>query len=417
MIGVLIITMIFSSCVSLNPPGGSGNSQAMSGTTCMAMYTLGAAAGGAIVGGVVEGKKGAIVGGLAGAALGAAIAWKKCFSQYSRIETETVMGSSETAKAMNYDPSQGTILKFLHAKANPYYVAPGGKLDFDVKYVTLSPPENTEIKVTETRCLRILNSETNEYDSCEPEKDIVTVENCEIRNSKTNNPDQGIEVPKEMGEAVKEKKEGIKCKMEYSIQTENITDTCFIEFVVTNNPELLAKNEKYEWGNTIADASSKSVSTSMEKSINEKRTITITDKTATLRKHPSKNAEKLGSVRKGNTLPFVKEDTIDGKKWYEVKMEGGETAWIIANTSKLSNEPTSNTQIMDGKKKIVTIISDTAILRKHPDKQSEALGTVKKSKAFIFVQEAIVGTKWYQVKLENGEMAWVFANNAKLSEE
>jgi len=207
--------------------------------------------------------------------------------------------------------------------------------------------------------------------------------------------------------------------VEFVVTAEGKQDSAPIPLTVTNNPELLARAETFTWGKQInVDNSKAYASASGAKAVSEGKTVTITDVKATFRKYPDKKAQSLGVAKTGDVLPFVKEDTVAGKKWYQIRMENGETAWIVANTSRLSSESASSSDGKMTEGNTVTITAGAATLRKYPDTKSAKLGTANRGDTFPLVkQDTNAGKQWYEVRLANGETAWILASTAKLSEE
>lgn len=354
-------------------------------------------------------KKGIKAGAAGGAVLGIALAWANCFEHYSNIETQTALDYKETAKAINYDPLQGPKVKITSSTAEPSVVAPGSRVNFTCQYVVMTPTEKKEVAVNETRLLKCIDPQTKQYDSPNPVSTPLTIQQGETRNC---GADCGWSIPPEMS-----KMGDTKCTMVFTVTGEGKTDAVSIDFIVTNDSELLAKAGTISKGKPIVFASSKSYA-SGGKTIGEGKTVTITDVKATFRKYPDKKAESFGVAKTGDVLPFVKEDTVAGKKWYQIRMENGETAWIVANTSKLSDESASSSDGKMTEGKTVIIKVGTATLRKYPDTKSDALATAKKGDSFPLVkQDTSAGKEWYEVKLANGETAWILASTAKISEE
>lgn len=101
------------------------------------------AAAGAIAGGLTgHGTTGVIIGGLIGGLVGGAIGH---YAYDKPREREA------TAKAYNYKPSQGIVLRIEDAAAAPQKVRPGDTVELKLTYAVLNPSANAETKITEIR--------------------------------------------------------------------------------------------------------------------------------------------------------------------------------------------------------------------------------------------------------------------------
>jgi hypothetical protein len=107
--------------------------------------TIGAGAGvlgGAVVGGIIGGKRGALIGGLLGGLAGGAVG--HYLDQQEKDRTQT---SREYA----YSPRQGIRLKIETLRANPESLAPGETVNINLTYAVLTPSEDQQVLVKETR--------------------------------------------------------------------------------------------------------------------------------------------------------------------------------------------------------------------------------------------------------------------------
>jgi outer membrane lipoprotein SlyB len=107
--------------------------------------TIGAGAGvlgGAVVGGLIGGKKGALIGGLLGGLAGGAI---------GHYIDEQEKDRARTSREYSYSPAQGTRLKMETVRANPANLSPGETVNINMTYAVLTPSENQQVLVKETR--------------------------------------------------------------------------------------------------------------------------------------------------------------------------------------------------------------------------------------------------------------------------
>ncbi len=109
------------------------------------------AAGGAIAGGLISGRRkgmvwGGLLGALAGGLLGAYADHKDRSAEATRADA-------------NYDPQSGVQLMMKKASVEPKTVSPGQEVDLKMTYVVLAPQSQQEVKLTERRVVQ-LNGET-----------------------------------------------------------------------------------------------------------------------------------------------------------------------------------------------------------------------------------------------------------------
>jgi hypothetical protein len=323
-VAVLILSMTFG-CAG---PGGSNISNKLQGTACMAMYTVGGAAAGAAVGAAVGAiadgedgaKKGAVIGAAGGAIAGFAYAWGRCFEHFSSVKSEPVLD----CKAVQYNSANGTELKINNYTANPSIIAPGDMMTLNLDYFVFTPGQK-EVLVTETRILKFRESpQTGEYKETGRVSETITAGNgCRHAHGQ-------FVIPSDTPEG--------NYMIEVSIASEGKPDSVSIPIMLTNKPELLAQSRPISKGKAIKGATANTYASDGIKTISEGKIVTVVIEKATLRRGPDKGSTKIASVKRGDQFEFIKEETIAGKKWYEVRLENGDTAWIIANTSKLTEE-------------------------------------------------------------------------------
>ena len=98
--------------------------------------------GGAVVGGLIGGKKGAVIGGLLGGLAGGAI------GHYLDQKEKDL---AQTSREYGYTPGQGVRLRIETVRTNPTSLAPGETVNINVTYAVLTPSEDRQVLVKETR--------------------------------------------------------------------------------------------------------------------------------------------------------------------------------------------------------------------------------------------------------------------------
>ncbi len=98
--------------------------------------------GGAIVGGLVGGKRGAVVGGLLGALAGGVV---------GHYYDEQEKNLAQTSRDYGYTARQGTRLKVEAVRVNPAALSPGETVNINMTYAVLVPEADQQVPVKETR--------------------------------------------------------------------------------------------------------------------------------------------------------------------------------------------------------------------------------------------------------------------------
>ena len=125
------------------PPGCATTESTLGGHQGAAIGVGAGAVGGAVIGGLVGGRKGAVAGGLLGALAGGLIG-----NYYDQKEK----GPAETRQAhSDYTAAKGTRIQIEKVTAGPTPVRPGGTVDIDVTYAVLTPTDDVQVPIRETR--------------------------------------------------------------------------------------------------------------------------------------------------------------------------------------------------------------------------------------------------------------------------
>jgi len=98
--------------------------------------------GGAVVGGLLGGRRGAVIGGLLGGLAGGAI------GHYMDQKEKTL---AQASREYGYTPAQGTRLKIEGVHTNPGVLAPGETVNINLTYAVLTPSADRQVLVKETR--------------------------------------------------------------------------------------------------------------------------------------------------------------------------------------------------------------------------------------------------------------------------
>ncbi len=162
---------------------------------CIALHTVGGAIGGAIIGGLIGGDwKGAGIGAAIGGGIGFAYAWGKCLSLYSTLKSQPVAGYQETAQKVGYQESQGNVVKIQSFTVNPASVSQGGSLKLGGSYYVMAPPDQKEVKVTETRIVKYFDPSKKEFvDLGQVDQEVTAAPGTRVANG-------NFDIPKDVPE-------------------------------------------------------------------------------------------------------------------------------------------------------------------------------------------------------------------------
>lgn len=147
--------------------------------------------------------------------------------------------------------------------------------------------------------------------------------------------------------------------------------------------------------------------------------VLVTDNNVNVRSGAGTNYGVVTSVKKGKELTYLGEKTVNGKKWYNVEVNG-KSGWIISTYSKLvsmSSETTTNkkTTTTTVKASYILITGSTVNVRSGAGTNYSVVTTVYKGQSFRYSDVKTVNNiKWYKITA-NGKTGWVVGTYVKLS--
>ena len=165
---LLVCVFLLSSCASVLPDPSqirTEDERIDARNKCIAMYTAGGAAAGALVGALIGGSwKSAGVGALVGGGFAFLAAWGHCLSLYSTLQSQPVAGYQQTARQVGYNPSQGDVVKIQSFSVAPTTIIPGQTITLGGSYYVMAPEGSKEMKVTETRYVKYFDPSKERVD-------------------------------------------------------------------------------------------------------------------------------------------------------------------------------------------------------------------------------------------------------------
>ena len=164
---LMVCVFLLSSCASVLPDPSQIRTEEEridARNKCIAMYTAGGAAAGALAGALIGGDwKAAGIGALVGGGFGFLVAWGYCLSLYSTLQSTPVAGYQQTAQQVGYNPSQGNVTKIQGFNVTPGSITPGKTVNLGGSYYVMAPQGSKEMKVTETRYVKFFDTSKNEW--------------------------------------------------------------------------------------------------------------------------------------------------------------------------------------------------------------------------------------------------------------
>jgi hypothetical protein len=167
-VGLLLVCVFFlSSCASVLPDPSQIRTEEEridARNKCIAMYTAGGAAAGALAGALIGGDwKAAGIGALVGGGFAFLAAWGHCLNLYSTLQSQPVAGYQQTARQVGYNPSQGDVVKVQGFNVTPGTITPGQTVNLGGAYYVMAPEGSKDMKVTETRYVKYFDPAKNEW--------------------------------------------------------------------------------------------------------------------------------------------------------------------------------------------------------------------------------------------------------------
>ena len=301
-----LMIVVFLSCGLPNPNQPMTFAERQSARRkCIAMYTgIGGVLGG-LTGAILGGGRGAAIGGASGATLGFVIAWGRCFSLYSDLNSTQVADYEETAKKEGYDPTMGDQVSIENFTVTPTQVSQGNSVNLDAFYYVMpSSKQVSDLKVIETRTVKFFNETKNQFIELGTANEEVTI------SPGTRRALGSVEIPAENPDG--------RYAIDFKVTALGKTDEMGQEILVKKG--LTAEAAQPE---TVSEATGFK-DTSKLPAI---RSVKIAAETLNLRQEPNRTSNIVTTVKINEIYPVV-EETYSGDKWYKIRVEGIE-GWVL----------------------------------------------------------------------------------------
>ncbi|MDD6395216.1 MAG: SH3 domain-containing protein [Firmicutes bacterium] len=144
--------------------------------------------------------------------------------------------------------------------------------------------------------------------------------------------------------------------------------------------------------------------------------LTITGDVVNVRSGAGTNYSKVASVKKNYSYTYTKEKTVNGQKWYYIKVNSKTSGWICGDyakvTQKLGSPVTTTTTAAASKK--VKITGDVVNVRSSASTSSKIVTQVKKNSVYKYTEKKTVsGVVWYKIKVSSSKSGWICGKYCK----
>lgn len=319
---LLALSLISYGCVT-TPTRADGE---MSPAACIAAHTAGGAIIGGIIGAIAGDRQGLKKGLLIGGGLALAYAWGKCFQHYTTSKSEQIKDYDTTAREVGYSPQSGLVARIENYSLTPVVAAPGDTVRFDAVYYVMSPNRDSDIPVTEIRKLKRFNDKENTY-----------VELGEAVSSITAKPglrkaDGNIQIPENVEEG--------KYLISFLITAEGKTDVLERPLIISKDRRVPSRFQHVVTAYDTPKTDKASVSPSVAKgekvvTQTKEKTVLINQSRVNLRASPSSQAKIISTASKGERYPLVSMAEIEGKIWYQIRLDDGTTVWLLGSLAQI----------------------------------------------------------------------------------
>lgn len=324
---LLIIVFLVSSCGPLPPPGTAltPEQREEAQKSCIAKYTTIGAIGGAALGLLLGGRKtkleGALIGAAAGGALAFAIAYGKCLSTFSDLNSYPVAGAQETAMRVGYNPSQGNITKIESFYIDPEGVAPGGKVRLSGSYYIMAPQETMEAKVTETRTVHYFVPSEKQW------KELGSVPQEVTSALGTRRAEGSFDMPLDVPEGDYK----ITLTIEANGKKDSISRDLTVKKGLATGPS--ERHQTIRTAYATHEPGGKAFDTaSIAKKISSAK---VTSKTLSMRKEPTSKSQILATLKQGEIYEVLQKSGTADDLWYKIRLDNGVEGWVSGKSVKI----------------------------------------------------------------------------------
>lgn len=291
---------------------------------------VGAGAGavvGAVAGALLDKKnpgKGAAIGAAAGALVGGAAGWAVGEYRVRQVRTR-----EQAAAATDYTPAQGVVARIEKAATTPQQLKPGEQLTFQAQYTVLAPPQQKEIRVTETQTILFDNRHLKDL----PQKELTLAPGTiDVQHSLT--------LPKEAAEGLYLMMTSITPATANAQKAEVATP-----FVVRTAAPVAGATPPPTLSSTTAATATPSrpptveaavVAPSVQAPRLTPEALYVKIAAASIREGAGARFKLLSQVPQGTRLQVLETGGTDADRWFKVRLANGQEGWVAASAVSLT---------------------------------------------------------------------------------
>jgi hypothetical protein len=93
----------------------------------------------------------------------------------ARAQSTAVQDYAQTRKTVKYKPSQGTLVRVDNLTVQPQAVPAGEKFSWRSRYVVMTPDQNADLQVAETRIVSAYDEQTRQWKEMGRHRTEITI--------------------------------------------------------------------------------------------------------------------------------------------------------------------------------------------------------------------------------------------------
>ncbi len=141
--------------------------------------------------------------------------------------------------------------------------------------------------------------------------------------------------------------------------------------------------------------------------------IEITGNSVNVRAGAGTNYKVLGSVKKGQRYKYYATKTVNGNKWYKIKLNQTD-GWVIGTYAKVVSTGVTTTTTTAAQMKYIEVTEKAVNVRAGAGTHCKVIGTARLGQRYRYYSTKTVnGEKWYKIKF-NGNDSWIAGSCVKL---
>lgn len=324
LVGSVIAAFLSASCAATPKPGTALTAQQREDAKkqCISQYTAAGAAGGALGGAVLgaltggrmatRAVTGAVVGALTGGGLAFAVAYGRCMSLYSDLQSFPEADAGDTARKIGYTPDQGYITRIERFSLDPSGVMPGGRVDLEGSYVLMAPEANQDIKIVETRSVHFFEPGPGSW------KELGSVDQTVTASPGTRRTEGSIELPADVPEG--------RYKIVMKVAANGRQDEASQELTVRKG--LAAGPAPRIQTAALSPAAAAPGAKALPHARPPIESVRVIKGVVSVRQEATAKGRILAEIRQEEVYPIVQKADNEEGLWYKLRLEDGTEGWV-----------------------------------------------------------------------------------------